>query len=62
MKEPAFTSLAYADSGLYVCEASLAGLVRQQSFDLVVEGQHLLIPLVASNRLRWILTLCQKSF
>ncbi|NP_001092128.1 CD166 antigen homolog A [Takifugu rubripes] len=39
VKEPKFSSLAYADSGLYVCEASMAGLVRRQSFDLVVEGK-----------------------
>lgn len=41
MKEPTFSNLAYADSGLYVCEASLTGLVRRLSFDLVVEGQQL---------------------
>lgn len=39
VKEPKFNKLAYADSGVYVCEVSLAGLVRRQSFELMVEGQ-----------------------
>lgn len=39
VKEPKFNKLAYADSGVYVCEVSVAGLVRRQSFELMVEGQ-----------------------
>lgn len=42
VKEPTFSTLAYADSGLYVCEVSMTGLVRRQSFHLIVEGQQLL--------------------
>lgn len=41
MKEPTFSKLAFADSGVYVCEASMAGLVRRRSFELLVEGQQL---------------------
>lgn len=39
VKEPSFSKLTYADSGLYICEVSMAGLVRRQSFDLMIEGQ-----------------------
>ncbi|XP_008300268.1 CD166 antigen homolog isoform X2 [Stegastes partitus] len=39
VKEPEFSKLTYADAGVYVCEASIDGLVRRQSFELVVEGK-----------------------
>ncbi|XP_029375784.1 CD166 antigen homolog A [Echeneis naucrates] len=39
VKEPAFSSLTYADTGVYLCEVSMGGLTRRQSFELVVEGK-----------------------
>ncbi|XP_045894855.1 CD166 antigen homolog A [Micropterus dolomieu] len=39
VKEPEFSKLTYADAGVYVCEVSLSGLTRRQSFELVVEGK-----------------------
>lgn len=39
VKEPKFSKLTYADSGRYECEVSMAGLVKNQSFELTVEGQ-----------------------
>lgn len=39
MKEPSLSRLTFADSGVYVCEASVTGLVRRSSFQLIVEGQ-----------------------
>lgn len=39
VKEPVFSKLTFADSGVYVCEASMTGLVRRESFKLTVEGQ-----------------------
>ncbi|XP_029304210.1 CD166 antigen homolog A [Cottoperca gobio] len=39
MKEPVFSKLTYADAGVYVCEVSMTGLMRRQSFELVVEGK-----------------------
>ncbi|XP_031733328.1 CD166 antigen homolog isoform X1 [Anarrhichthys ocellatus] len=39
LKEPLFNRLTYADAGLYVCELSMTGLTRHQSFELVVEGK-----------------------
>ncbi|KAM3868720.1 CD166 antigen homolog A [Diretmus argenteus] len=38
-KAPAFGQLAYADAGVYVCEVTMGGLRRRQSFELVVEGE-----------------------
>ncbi|KAM9729096.1 CD166 antigen homolog isoform 2-T3 [Menidia menidia] len=37
--KPEFIMLTYADAGVYVCQVSLAGLVRNESFELVVEGK-----------------------
>ncbi|KAK6316572.1 hypothetical protein J4Q44_G00119720 [Coregonus suidteri] len=37
-KEPRFEHVSYADAGFYVCEVSVAGIKRNQSFQLVVEG------------------------
>lgn len=66
MKEPTFNNLTYADSGLYVCEASMTGLVRRQSFDLVVEGQQLLNSPSGFRQAKmdflWMLSLSQDSF
>ncbi|XP_069021169.1 CD166 antigen homolog A isoform X2 [Embiotoca jacksoni] len=39
VKEPEFSKLTYGDAGLYVCEVSMTGLTRRQSFHLVVEGK-----------------------
>lgn len=39
IKEPVFSKLTYADAGVYVCEVSMTGLTRRQSFELVVEGK-----------------------
>ncbi|XP_078121778.1 CD166 antigen homolog A isoform X2 [Sander vitreus] len=39
MKELQFSKLTYADAGVYVCEVSITGLMRHQSFELVVEGK-----------------------
>lgn len=39
MKKPEFIKLTYADAGVYVCEVSMMGLSRRQSFELVVEGK-----------------------
>ncbi|XP_035035414.1 CD166 antigen homolog A isoform X1 [Hippoglossus stenolepis] len=39
VKEPEFSKLSYADAGLYLCEVSMTGLTRRQSFELVVEGK-----------------------
>ncbi|XP_070773541.1 CD166 antigen homolog A [Enoplosus armatus] len=38
-KVPEFSKLTYTDAGVYVCEVSMAGLTRRQSFELVVEGK-----------------------
>lgn len=38
-KEPQFSTLTFADTGVYVCEGSVAGLTQRQSFELVVEGK-----------------------
>lgn len=40
-KEPTLSKLTFADSGVYVCEASMTGLVRRRTFELIVEGQQL---------------------
>lgn len=37
---PRFDNVTYADAGFYVCEVSVAGIKRSQSFQLVVEGAH----------------------
>ncbi|CAJ1064519.1 CD166 antigen homolog A [Xyrichtys novacula] len=37
--EPNLSKLAYADAGVYVCELSMGGLTRRQSFELGVEGK-----------------------
>lgn len=39
VKKPEFIKLTYADAGVYVCEVSMTGLSRRQSFELVVEGK-----------------------
>ncbi|KAK2828931.1 hypothetical protein Q5P01_019965 [Channa striata] len=39
VSQPEFSKLTYADSGVYVCEAVLSGIVQHQSFELVVEGK-----------------------
>ncbi|XP_040007218.1 CD166 antigen homolog A isoform X2 [Xiphias gladius] len=39
VKEPEFSKLTYADAGVYLCEVSMTGLTRRQSFELVVEGK-----------------------
>ncbi|KAI3373120.1 hypothetical protein L3Q82_006359 [Scortum barcoo] len=39
VKQPEFSNLTYADAGVYECEASVTGLTRSQSFQLVVEGK-----------------------
>ncbi|KAM9348266.1 CD166 antigen homolog A [Symphorus nematophorus] len=39
VKKPEFTSLTYVDAGLYECEVSMTGLLRRESFELVVEGK-----------------------
>lgn len=36
--EPEFKTLTYADAGVYECGATMGGLTRRQSFELVVEG------------------------
>ncbi|KAM3601332.1 uncharacterized protein V6R79_010849 [Siganus canaliculatus] len=37
--EPVFSNLTYTDAGVYVCEASVTGVTKLQSFTLVVEGK-----------------------
>uniref|UniRef100_A0AAQ4PD32 Activated leukocyte cell adhesion molecule a n=1 Tax=Gasterosteus aculeatus aculeatus TaxID=481459 RepID=A0AAQ4PD32_GASAC len=39
LKEPVFSNLTYGDAGLYVCEVSMTGLEKRQSFELIVEGK-----------------------
>ncbi|KAG7516686.1 CD166 antigen [Solea senegalensis] len=39
VKEPVFSKLTYADAGVYLCEVSMTGITRRQSFELVVEGR-----------------------
>lgn len=39
VQQPQFGELTFGDAGVYVCEVSIAGLTRRQSFELVVEGQ-----------------------
>lgn len=39
MKAPQFGELTFGDAGVYVCEVSMGGITRHQSFELVVEGQ-----------------------
>lgn len=39
VEEPTFSTLTYADSGLYACEVSMGSLSRRQSFTLTVEGK-----------------------
>uniref|UniRef100_A0A3Q3M1H9 CD166 antigen homolog A-like n=1 Tax=Mastacembelus armatus TaxID=205130 RepID=A0A3Q3M1H9_9TELE len=39
VEEPQFSNLTYADAGVYLCEASMTGLTRHHSFELVVEGK-----------------------
>lgn len=34
-----FSNLTYGDAGLYVCEVSMTGLEKRQSFELIVEGK-----------------------
>ncbi|XP_039632795.1 CD166 antigen homolog A [Perca fluviatilis] len=40
-----FSKLTYADAGVYVCEVSMTGLTRHQSFELVVEGKPMITSL-----------------
>ena len=47
--EPEFTQLTYADAGVYRCEVSMTGLVRHESFELVVEGESSLFTVVFRN-------------
>lgn len=51
MKEPSLSRLTFADSGVYVCEASTTGLVRRSSFRLIVEGQQAVLPPASWTRL-----------
>lgn len=39
LKELELTNLTFADAGVYVLELSMTGLMRRQSFELVVEGK-----------------------
>ncbi|XP_034034711.1 CD166 antigen homolog A [Thalassophryne amazonica] len=39
VKAPKFNQLTFGDAGVYLCEVSVNGLVRHQSFELVVEGR-----------------------
>ncbi|XP_022601623.1 CD166 antigen [Seriola dumerili] len=39
VKKPEFSQLTYTDAGLYLCEVSMSGLTRRQSFKLVIEGK-----------------------
>lgn len=39
VKEPQFSKLTYSDAGDYLCEVSMTGLMRRESFQLVVEGE-----------------------
>ncbi|XP_075876198.1 CD166 antigen homolog isoform X2 [Nelusetta ayraudi] len=39
VKPPLFGELTFGDAGVYMCEVSMAGLTRHQSFELVVEGK-----------------------
>lgn len=39
VKRPEFSNLTFADAGDYICEVSLTGLTRRQSFQLVIEGK-----------------------
>ncbi|KAG7237377.1 hypothetical protein INR49_032422, partial [Caranx melampygus] len=39
VKAPEFSKLTYTDAGHYICEVSLSGLTKRQSFELVVEGK-----------------------
>ncbi|XP_028450782.1 CD166 antigen homolog A [Perca flavescens] len=45
MKEVKLSKLTYADAGVYVCEVSMTGLTRRQSFELVVEGKPMITSL-----------------
>lgn len=42
MEKPEYSKLTYTDAGVYVCEVSMAGLTRRQSFELAVEGKPLI--------------------
>ncbi|CAI5644269.1 CD166 antigen homolog [Oreochromis niloticus] len=45
VKRPEFSNLTFADAGDYVCEVSMTGLTRRQSFQLVIEGKPLITSL-----------------
>ncbi|KAJ8347635.1 hypothetical protein SKAU_G00262240 [Synaphobranchus kaupii] len=38
-KQPKFDNLKYSDTGLYVCQFSMAGIKQSRSFQLTVQGQ-----------------------
>lgn len=42
VEKPEYSKLTYTDAGVYVCEVSMAGLTRRQSFELAVEGKPLI--------------------
>ncbi|XP_062262309.1 CD166 antigen homolog A [Platichthys flesus] len=39
VEEPKFSKLSYAHAGEYICKVSMNGLMRRQSFELIVEGK-----------------------
>ncbi|XP_023125113.1 CD166 antigen homolog A isoform X1 [Amphiprion ocellaris] len=45
VKEPEYSKLTYTNAGVYICEVSMAGLTRRQSFELVIEGKPLITSL-----------------
>ncbi|XP_028277473.1 CD166 antigen homolog A [Parambassis ranga] len=49
VKEPEFSKLTYADAGFYMCEVSMTGLRKHQSFELVVEGKPVIISLTKNH-------------
>ncbi|XP_051793629.1 CD166 antigen homolog [Acanthochromis polyacanthus] len=42
---PEYSKLIYTNAGIYMCEVSMAGLTRRQSFELVIEGKPLITSL-----------------
>lgn len=52
VKEPEFSKLTYADAGIYMCEVSMTGLRKNQSFKLVVEGMcvHVCVCITITNK------------
>lgn len=37
--QPKFDKLKYSDSGVYVCDVSMAGLKKTKTFELIVQGK-----------------------